>query len=192
MMFGLTLSDVRKLAFEVAERNGLPHNFNVEKGMAGKKWLYAFMKRHPKLSCRQPEATSMARAKGFNKQKVYAFFDLLETFRLMKVPNQEISPIPKVKARVASTRAPRHGQGALKRFKEEDEEASNTASFLESNGKCDENEKEKSPSANVFLLDDGEKKKKLQAVVGMRRETEVLVELTSQRWTKECGRRERS
>ncbi|KAG8223666.1 hypothetical protein J437_LFUL001773 [Ladona fulva] len=32
--------------------------------------------------------------------------------RPLKVPIQEISPIPKVKARVASTRAPRPGQGA--------------------------------------------------------------------------------
>lgn len=37
----------------------------------------AYLKRHPKL-CRQTEATSMARAKGFNKERVYEFFDLLE------------------------------------------------------------------------------------------------------------------
>ncbi|PSN51128.1 hypothetical protein C0J52_21606 [Blattella germanica] len=45
----------------------LPHNFNAEQQMAGKKWYYAFMKRHPTLSYRQPEATSMARAKGFKE-----------------------------------------------------------------------------------------------------------------------------
>lgn len=36
------------------------------------------MSRHPELSLRQPEATSMARAKGFNKVQVTSFFELLE------------------------------------------------------------------------------------------------------------------
>ncbi|KAJ4436394.1 hypothetical protein ANN_19026 [Periplaneta americana] len=37
----------------------------------------AYLKRHPQL-CRQIEATSLARAKGFNKERIYEFFDLLE------------------------------------------------------------------------------------------------------------------
>lgn len=78
MMFGLTALDVRKLAFDVAEKNNLPHTFNKEKRCAGKKWYYSFMKRNPDLSLRQPENTSLARAKGFNRQNVQQFFDLLE------------------------------------------------------------------------------------------------------------------
>ncbi|KAJ4447635.1 hypothetical protein ANN_09642 [Periplaneta americana] len=38
MMFGLTSTDGRKLAFDIAQRNGLPHNFNREKDQAVKKW----------------------------------------------------------------------------------------------------------------------------------------------------------
>ena len=62
---------VRKLPLQIAERNGLAHTFNVEHGMAGKKWYYSFMKRHPKLYHRQHEATSMARASGFNTERLY-------------------------------------------------------------------------------------------------------------------------
>lgn len=77
-LFGLTIRDVRRLAYQLAEKNGIPNNFNKEKGMAGKWWYYQFMKRHPTLSLRQPEKVSIARANGFNKKNVGEFFDILE------------------------------------------------------------------------------------------------------------------
>jgi len=77
MYFGLRVDDLRRLAFELAEANSVPHNFNKQDRMAGKKWYYAFMKRHGELSLREPESTSMSRAQGFNKERVHAFFDLL-------------------------------------------------------------------------------------------------------------------
>lgn len=77
LMFGLTITDVRKLAFDIAEKNHIPHNFNKETKLAGKKWFYAFKARHPQISLREPQATSMQRVKGFNKQNVYEFFDIL-------------------------------------------------------------------------------------------------------------------
>ena len=75
MMFGITCKEVRGLAFEMAERNNIPHPF--KNGVAGKDWLQGFMSRHPELSLRQPEATSVARAHGFNRQSVNRVFDLL-------------------------------------------------------------------------------------------------------------------
>lgn len=77
-LFGLTISDIRRLAFQLASRNQIPNTFNAEKGMAGKAWYYNFMARHPYLSLRQPEKVSLARAAGFNKKNVYEFFDILE------------------------------------------------------------------------------------------------------------------
>jgi hypothetical protein len=76
--FGLTMDEVRSMAYQLAEKNGFSHPFSHEKKMAGKKWFYSFMNRHPELSLRQPESTSLARAQGFNKPRVMAFFDLLE------------------------------------------------------------------------------------------------------------------
>uniref|UniRef100_A0A146KT86 Tigger transposable element-derived protein 6 n=1 Tax=Lygus hesperus TaxID=30085 RepID=A0A146KT86_LYGHE len=78
-LFGLTLTDVRRLAFELAERNGIPHSFNHAKKRAGKDWLYGFLERNPTLSLRSPEQTSLARAKGFNRVAVNQFYDLLES-----------------------------------------------------------------------------------------------------------------
>jgi hypothetical protein len=79
VFFGLSIKDVRKLASDLAEKYKLPHTFYKENNMEGKKWFYAFMLRNPQLSVRQPEATSLTRAKGFNRDNVLHFFYLLES-----------------------------------------------------------------------------------------------------------------
>lgn len=77
--YGLTKKDVCKLAFELAVKNDVPHQFNIGKGHAGNDWFTAFMRRHQaQLSLRKPEATSAARAQSFNKVQVNRFFDLYE------------------------------------------------------------------------------------------------------------------
>lgn len=77
MFFGLSRDDLRRLAYQVAEENAIPHRFNRNKKMAGNKWYYAFLKRHPQLALRKPEPTSIARATGFSKERVNEFFELL-------------------------------------------------------------------------------------------------------------------
>lgn len=77
-LFGLTMLDCRRLAFQLAERNNLPHPFNKETQMAGEDWMRSFLSRHPELSLRKPEATSGVRAMGFSQLGVNSFFELLK------------------------------------------------------------------------------------------------------------------
>lgn len=76
--YGISRKDIQKLAFELAEKNSIMHPFNKSKRMAGRDWLFGFLKRNPEITFRKPEATSAARARGFNKPAVHAFFDVLE------------------------------------------------------------------------------------------------------------------
>ncbi|KAF5281763.1 hypothetical protein FQR65_LT14558 [Abscondita terminalis] len=77
--YGLRASDVRRLAFQLAIRNGLKHPFSARSAVAGKKWLKSFMSRHPQLSFRKPQGISAARVKGFTRENAQAFLNLLES-----------------------------------------------------------------------------------------------------------------
>lgn len=56
MLFGLTSTFMRRLAFQLAERNNLKQYFNENKKMASWVWLRSFMKSNH-LSLRRPQAT---------------------------------------------------------------------------------------------------------------------------------------
>lgn len=75
--FGLTRSDIRAMAYQLAVKNNLVNKFSKEKSVAGRYWLKGFLKRHSELSFRRPTGTSVARAKGFNKESVGDFFKIL-------------------------------------------------------------------------------------------------------------------
>jgi hypothetical protein len=77
-LFGLTVTDVRRIVFTYCQRNAIQNTFSQEDGMAGRTWMNLFLSRHSQLSIRKPEAVSIQRAIGFNKAKVDKFFDLLE------------------------------------------------------------------------------------------------------------------
>ena len=76
--YGITIREMRSLAFQMAVLNGKPHPFNLNSQLAGKDWLKSFRKRHPELSVRTPEATSAARVQAFNKHNVDLFYNVLE------------------------------------------------------------------------------------------------------------------
>lgn len=76
--YGLTARDVKRMAFHLAMRNNIPHPFSNEKKSAGRKWLRLFFKRHPALSLRKPQPLSLARIRGFSRENVKKFFDILK------------------------------------------------------------------------------------------------------------------
>lgn len=77
--YGLTCKQIRKLAYDYATKSNIKIiNKWKETHLAGVDWLTGFMKRHPELSIRKPEKTSLSRATSFNKPNVMVFFDLYE------------------------------------------------------------------------------------------------------------------
>ena len=77
-LFGLTRNDVRQFVFKFCETKNIKNNFNQASQRAGKDWLNGYLKRHPAISMRIPEPTSIQRAMGFNKPKVDRYMKLLE------------------------------------------------------------------------------------------------------------------
>lgn len=73
--FGLNPIDARSLAYQYAKTLNVSYPSSwVREEMAGLEWFRGFMSRHPRLSLRKPEATSLARASAFNPTNVAAFF----------------------------------------------------------------------------------------------------------------------
>lgn len=120
-LFGVTMKELRQFAFQLAEKNKLNHNFNKDSQMAGEDWVQNFMKRHCELSLRKPEATSGARAMGFNKVTVTQFFNLLTKIvdehhltgdRIYNCDETGVTVNPKQMSRVIAARGQRQ-VGAL-------------------------------------------------------------------------------
>ena len=104
LYYGLTPLELRKIAYEFAERNSIPNTFCKTTKLAGKDWLALFMKRNPRVSLRKPEATSINRINAFNLESVKHFFSNLENVmekynfskqRIYKVDETGISNVQK-------------------------------------------------------------------------------------------------
>ncbi|XP_039968948.1 uncharacterized protein LOC120780761 [Bactrocera tryoni] len=114
--YGISLMELRKLAYEFARKVGAsypdPWNDNQQ---ASKDWQLAFMKRHKNLSLRTPEQVSQSRAKRFNKENVDAFFANLSSvlgktpFEPHRIWNMDETGCPTVPTRPVKTIA-RKGQ----------------------------------------------------------------------------------
>lgn len=78
MYYGLTPKKIKQIAYDFAVSNNVKHNFNCEKKMCGKEWLYGFLRRNQQISLRRPEATSLNRVLAFNRTDVNLFYDNLE------------------------------------------------------------------------------------------------------------------
>ena len=75
--YGLTRSDVKRMAYQLVTLNNLPNPFSKDNESAGRKWLDLFLKRHKdRISVRKPTGTSIHRAKGFNKDTFLTFWRL--------------------------------------------------------------------------------------------------------------------
>lgn len=81
--------------------------------MAGDTWLRGFLDRHPNLSIRKPEATSAARAMGFNRVAVGKFYQLLGDIydqhkltpdRIFNCDETGISVVSKTKSKIIAVK----------------------------------------------------------------------------------------
>ncbi|XP_030762940.1 uncharacterized protein LOC115887614 [Sitophilus oryzae] len=79
LYFGLSTKEIRRLAFEFAIKNNIVVRTNwTANQMASVDWLTNFLKHHPRLFLRIPEATSLSQGTNFNQTNVAAFFNLLK------------------------------------------------------------------------------------------------------------------
>ena len=74
MYFGFSLQEIKRLAYEYGNKLdvNMPPRW-TEIGMAGKDEPGSFLLRHPKLTLRSPEVTSLSRATSFNRHNVKCF-----------------------------------------------------------------------------------------------------------------------
>lgn len=106
--YGLTRADVRRLAFQLCERNGVQHPFGKD-GIAGRAWFDHFMNRHKDvLSLLKPTATSFARANNFNEDAVNGFFNILEAeFERHQYPPQRVFNVDETGISIVQSKTPR-------------------------------------------------------------------------------------
>lgn len=76
--FPLREREVRTLATDYAQKNGLTIFSQTKLQHAGYFWLQGFLNRHPELKVKRAEGLSTARAEAVNESKVLNWFDELK------------------------------------------------------------------------------------------------------------------
>ncbi|CAG2057065.1 unnamed protein product [Timema podura] len=80
MGFGMTPKEVRKIAFDFCEENGISNNFDSDNKIAGDDdWFSGFRKRHPNITLRKPTGLSSARANFMKREVVRYYFKRLKS-----------------------------------------------------------------------------------------------------------------
>lgn len=74
----LSTAMLRRYVYQFCERNGISTPFSAQKGMAGKDWLKAFLKRNRDIAQRSAQHVNPARAQKLNRFIVNDYFDKLE------------------------------------------------------------------------------------------------------------------
>lgn len=69
------------MVYEFAEANQIENRFDKTTKMAGKDWVYEFIKRHPDLALKKTTPTSIARAISFNQVQVNRFYTNLKEYQ---------------------------------------------------------------------------------------------------------------
>lgn len=88
---GLTPFQVRKLAYELAAKLKIKHPPSWRRNLAGRDWLYGFLARHPQLSTRKAEGTSINRVTSFNQEYLRRFYNnLFILLTKYKIPPERI------------------------------------------------------------------------------------------------------
>jgi len=72
--YGISRLETMKLASDLCRKLGV----SVAQCKFGTDWFRSFLKRHPQISLRKPEATSLSRAVAFNRPAVMKIFELLK------------------------------------------------------------------------------------------------------------------
>lgn len=73
----VTYKGLRRSVFAYVEKMGLPNNFARDRGLAGRKWVRLFLKRHPDISRRKAQHMNAARAAKLNRFIVKDYFEKL-------------------------------------------------------------------------------------------------------------------
>nr|XP_023012611.1 uncharacterized protein LOC111502700 [Leptinotarsa decemlineata] len=92
MYYGLTVEQLRQLAYSYASRNQLKYPESWDKNhQAGRDWYRGFIARNGSLSLRTPEATSLARSTAFNRTTEGEFFGKVkDVFNRFDFPPERI------------------------------------------------------------------------------------------------------
>jgi len=88
--FPMRARGIQRSVYSFCLMNNLKNPFNENRKCAGKAWFVSFMKRHPQLSERKPQALNEARARKLNRSSVEHHFKTLKS--VMMIADVENNP----------------------------------------------------------------------------------------------------